>query len=74
MTTPRNERGARVLAEYAGTYYPGAENTEDPDQAYTVATDIIADLLHALDSLGHPKPEQALDMAALHYTEERDEA
>ena len=43
MTTPRNERGARVLAEYAGTYYPGAENTEDPDEAYTVATDIIAD-------------------------------
>lgn len=74
MTTPRNERGARVLAEYAGTYYPGAEDTTDPDQAYTVASDIIADLLHALDSLGHPEPDQSLVLALAHYMEERDEA
>jgi hypothetical protein len=74
VTTPRDERGARVIAEYAGNYYPGAENTDDPDGAYTVASDIIADLLHALDSLGHPHPDESLKLALAHYIEEREES
>jgi hypothetical protein len=69
--TDRAERGAWVLAEYAGRYYPGAEDVEDADGAYTVAGDIVADLLHALDSLGHPNPEGVLDLATAHYVEER---
>ena len=73
MTASKAERGAWVLAEYAGRYYPGAEDTEDADGAYTVAGDIIADLLHALNDLGHPDPEGVIVLATVHYSEEREE-
>ena len=72
MTT-KAERGAWVLAEYAGRYYPGAEDTEDQGGAFTVASDITADLMHVLDSLGHEDPESIATLASVHYSEEREE-
>lgn len=68
----RAARGEQVLDVYAVTYYPGAERTDDADGAYTVAGDVIADLLHRLDQLGHEDPERVLDLARSHFSEERD--
>lgn len=69
----RAERGLYALNEYAEATYPGAENTEDPDGAFTVAADLVSDLLHYLTSVGHPKPEDIFTMAQVNWYEETDD-
>lgn len=70
----RTERALQVLEYYAGEHYPGAENTEDEDGARTVASDIIADLLHYLEQVGDEStPFRAIDLATAHYYEERED-
>lgn len=68
---PRDERGREMLAEYDFRYNAG-EDPNDPDGAFTIAADIMADLLHALEALGRPDPEHALELAAAHYIDERE--
>jgi hypothetical protein len=66
----QGDRGAQVLAAYDRRHTSG----EDPDSvegAFTVAADVVTDILHLLHDLGHEDPESVFDLASANYVEER---